>query len=595
MEDAANENDQQNQSKAPTGIEGFDVGVAGGLPRGRTSLVIGGPGSGKTIFALQTLVHGARQWGEPGIFVAFEENSRQIFANAASFGWDLPALEKDRLFFLDARMSLDTVMAGQFDLTGMLASLNAKAREMGARRIVFDSMDVLLTFLNDPVLERQEIYRVHDWLVKTGLTGILTARIATAYSAPEERYGFMQFMADCVVLLTHKLEERVALRTMRTIKYRGSSFAENELSMVIGPAGIEVSILEQLDPTYEASTERVSTGVEGLDRMLEGGYYRGSSVLISGAPGTTKSTLCGAFLEAACARGEKALYVSFDEKPGEIIRNMASVGIDLQPYIESGSLRIHSVRAHVGSADYHLMRLRALIAEGEPHCLVIDPLSAMIKAGGDVVALSMIDQLLSLTKVRGITLLLTSLLAENQPEMEATPLAVSTVADTWIHLSYVARAGERNRALTIIKSRGTAHSNQVRELILSDAGVRLTDVYTSGGEVLLGTLRWEKEEEMRAASTRREADLKHKKKHLELAEAEAQARRQAIEREIESLRHEIEQLNEGEVSARTYLGEKHEGIRHRRQGQGETSPPPSSCDELPDSEPPLVDERGEVT
>jgi circadian clock protein KaiC len=582
-------NIDQGQAKAPTGIQGFDQSTNGGLPRGRTSLVVGGPGSGKTVFALQTLVHGARQRGEPGIFVAFEENSRQIVANAASFGWDLPALERDKLFFLDARMALGTITAGKFDLAGMLASLGAKVDEMGARRIVFDSIDVLLLLLDDPVLERQEIYRVHDWLSETGLTGLVTARIGTVDPLQSERYGFMQYMADCVVLLTHRLEERISLRTVRTVKYRGASFAENEFPAVIGPAGIEVGIAEQLEPRYQASTERLSTGIDRLDSMLRGGYYRGSSALVSGAPGTAKSTLCGAFLEAACQRGERALYISFDESASEIIRNLASVNIQLGPHVESGLLQIYAVRTEARSADQHLMKLRALIAEHEPRCMAIDPLSAMIKAGGGVAAMSMAERLLGLTKSRGITLLLTSLLAGSSPEMEGTPLAISTIADTWIHLSYVVRAGERNRALTIVKSRGTAHSNQVRELILSDEGITLTDVYTAGGEVLMGTLRWEKEEEERAARAEEEADLKHRKKELALAEAEAKARIQAIQQEIEALRHEADWLNREGKALESRRGETEQDIHRLRQGD---LPTLDVEGEKLDSDPPLADRRG---
>ena len=579
------------QAKAPTGIPGFDQSTGGGLPRSRTSLIVGGPGSGKTVFALQTLVHGARQRGEPGIFVAFEENSRQIVTNAASFGWDLPTLERDKLFFLDARMALGTISAGQFDLVGMLASLGAKVDEMGARRIVFDSIDVLLLLLGDPILERQEIYRVHDWLSKTGLTGLVTARIGTVDPLQSERYGFMQYMADCVVLLTHRLEERVSLRTVRTVKYRGSSFAENELPAVIGPAGIEVGIAEQFEPTYQVSTQRISTGIERLDHMLDGGYYRGSSVLVSGAPGTAKSTLCGTFVEAACQRGERALYISFDEAASEIIRNLASVNIQLGPHVESGLLQIYAARTEARSADQHLMRLRALIDEHEPHCMAIDPLSAMIKAGGDVAAMSVAERLVGLLKSRGITLLLTSLLAGSAPETEETPLAISTIADTWIHLSYVVRAGERNRALTIVKSRGTAHSNQVRELILSHKGVTLTDVYAAGGDVLMGTLRWEKEEEKRAARAEEEALLRRRKKELALAEAEAKARIHALQGEIEALRYEAEQLDREDESLEALRGETEQDIRLLRQGGVHTLNVDS---EGLDSDPSLADRWGEA-
>ncbi|MFZ6030126.1 MAG: circadian clock protein KaiC [Chloroflexota bacterium] len=552
------------KTKAHTGIDGFDHSTRGGLPCGRTTLLLGRPGSGKTVFALQTLVNGARYWGEPGIFVAFEENSEQIFANAGSFGWDLPGLEQQKLFFLDARIALDVVPAGRFDLSGMLASLKAKADEMGAKRVVFDSIDVLLTMLNDSTLERREAYRIHDWLLETGLTGVVTARLEVVNPCGSERYGFMQFMADCVVMLDHRVDDAISLRSVRTLKYRGSEFSENELPMVIGATGIEVDVMDPPGVGYQVSTERISTGVPMLDDMLRGGLYRGSSTLITGSPGTAKSTLCGAFVEAACQRGEKALYVSFDEAGEEIVRNMASVNIRLQPYVESGLLYLHSVRTAARSADRHLMNLRTMIDGFQPLCVAVDPLSAVLKAGGALPASSMAERLLGLAKSRGITLLFTSLLAGDTPEKEATAMSISTIADTWIHLSYVSKNGERNRALSIVKSRGVAHSNQVRELILSDRGISLADVYTAGGEVLFGTLRWEKEKEMTVARLKREADLVRKKKELALAEAEAQSRLQAIQWEIDSLRYEVDELNRETLAFESVQNERQETIRSLR-------------------------------
>jgi circadian clock protein KaiC len=526
--------------KMPTGIEGLDEITGGGLPRNRTSLVVGGPGTGKTVFALQTLVNGARRWGEPGIFVAFEENSHQIIANAASFGWDLPTLEKEgRLFILDAHLSADDVPSGKFDLIGLLASLKAKADEMGAKRIVFDSLDVLLTILNDSIAERQEIYRLHDWLSQDGPTGIITFRIEAGDPLLSQHYGFMQFMADCVVLLDHHLAERVSLRELRVVKYRGSSFAENECPMVIGPQGMEVTSFGPDELEVEASTERVSSGIERLDTMLSGGYFRGASVLITGASGTAKSTLSAAFVEAACRRGEKTLYVSLDERASELVRNMSSVGIHLGPHIESGVLGVHSERTEAKSAEEHLMRIKALIREQKPRCLVIDPLSAMVKAGGRIPALGVARELVRSAEVEAITIVLTSLMERNDPLIEASEIAISTVADTWIHLSFAAQGGERNRALTIIKSRGTKHSNQVRELILSDQGVTLTDVYTAGGEVLMGSLRWEREGAKALEKERARAEIELKQRELEAAEAETLVRLEALKRQLEAQRAEL--------------------------------------------------------
>lgn len=339
-------------TKLPTGIEGFDAITGGGLPRSRTSLLIGAPGAGKTVFALQTLVNAARQSGEPGIFVAFEEDSHQIIANVASFGWDLSALEAEgKIFILDASLSSDVVQSGKFELAGMLATLKAKAKAMGAKRIVFDAVDVLLILLNDPVAERREFYRLREWLAQTDLTGILTVRLDRDNPLTADHFGFLPSLADCVVVLRQRLIERVSLRELRVVKYRGSRFAENEFPLVIGKHGIEVTGIGLDERDVEIPTDRVSSGVVRLDTMLSGGYYRGSSVLITGSPGTAKSTLSAAFAEAACVRGEKTLYISFDERAKEIVRNLSSVGIRLGPHVESGVLKMCSELSVVGQFE----------------------------------------------------------------------------------------------------------------------------------------------------------------------------------------------------------------------------------------------------
>ena len=558
-------------AKAPTGIEGLDEITGGGLPRGRTTLIVGGPGTGKTVFGLQTLVNGARQFGEPGIFVAFEERAHQVVANAASFGWDLPALEAEQLFFLDARPTADVIAAGQFDLTGLLAGLEAKGRQMGARRILFDSVDVLLSLLDDPLAERQELYRIHDWLAHSGMTGLVSARFADEPQLLSQRYGFVQFMADCVVLLSHRTRDRVSLRTLRVIKYRGSGFAEDETPLLIGPRGLEVASLGTSEMDYAVSTERVSTGVSHLDQMLQGGYYRGSSVLITGAPGTAKTSLGGAFVEAACRRGERAMLISFDQARDEIVRDLASISIELAPHLAEGRLRVRSVRTEAGSAEVHLMTLRRLIEEHEPTCVVVDPLSAMVKAGGLISALSVAQRLIHLAKTRGITLVCTSLL-DGDGQQEGTPLQVSTVADTWIQLSYHAQGGERNRALSVVKSRGTGHSDQVRELILSDEGITLADVYTAGGEVLMGTLRWEREAEQQVERERVQAQIERRRKELELAQTETEARMAIAQRELEAHHAELTELRlEQEARERTWH-ERRAGLQERRSTVRDTAP-----------------------
>jgi circadian clock protein KaiC len=531
--------------KIATGIPGFDELSHGGLPRNRTTLLRGGPGSGKTVFALQSLVNAARRRQEPGIFVAFEESTRQIVANAASFDWRLSALARHQLFFLDAKLSPEVVQSGEFDLSGMLAILKAKKEEIGAKWIVFDGIDVLLTLLQNPIAEMREIYRIRDWLTENEVNAaIITAKIDGDGSAVVN-YGFMQFMVDCVIRFERRIEHGVALHRLQITKYRGSDFVAGEFPVSFGPAGMEVDAPEPAEIRQVASSERISAGFERLDTMLGGGLFRGSSTLITGVPGTSKTTLAGKFVEAACRRGERTLFVSFDESADRIARNLTSVGIKLKPCIKTGLLRMYSGRTETIGAEDQLVKLKALIREHRPRCMVIDPISAIAKSGGLAAARAVANRFIYLAKDEKITVMVTAINEGDEPETEATDLQISTIADTWIHLSYLIRSGERNRALTIIKSRGTWHSNQVRELVLSDAGPMLADVYTAGGEVLMGTLRWEKEDEERTKKLQRRAEFDHKRGELQVAEADTRARIKALELDLERQRNELAKYSSG--------------------------------------------------
>jgi circadian clock protein KaiC len=511
-------------AKARTGIAGLDDMTRGGLPVGRVTLIEGGPGSGKTLLALRTLAHGAGVDGEPGIFVAFEESPGNIKDNIASLNWARAESWEDSVFFLDAQPSPDTVHSGGFDLGGLLAILGAKAKEMGARRIVFDAIDVLLALLPHAAARRRELYRLHHWLLAQPMTAIITAKAADAEgAAPDlEALGFLQFMVDCAITLRRDVVGGISQRSLRVLKYRGSGFTENQAPLLIGQQGIEVSYATfQPEASAAVTDERVSTGVARLDAMLEGGYHRGASILISGSPGTAKTTLCGAFAHAACQRGERTLFVSFDSPAAELIRNIGSVGIELAPYVEKGLLRCFATRSLAGSAEVHLTRIKATAREHGARCVIIDPLSALTM-DGNIYSHSVAERLIDWAKTEGITLLCTTLLGQLHHADENTPLLVSAIADTWIHLSYVVHAGERNRALTIVKSRGTGHSNQVREMLLSNDGVTLDDVYLADGEVLMGTLRWaaEREEALVRAETRAEAELQRLRLGTEAAEIE---------------------------------------------------------------------------
>jgi len=548
-------------TKTLTGIQGFDEITGGGVPRGRTTLVMGGPGCGKTVFALQALVYGAQEAKEASIFVAFEESTRQIIANAATFGWDLPALEKKKLFFLDARLSPEVVKAGEFDLIGMLTVLEAKVEEIHATRIVFDGIDVLLALLDNPAAERREIYRIRDWLLTTGLTGVITQKLGETEA--DRRYGFLQFMVDCAVVLRHQVVDGSAFRSLRVMKYRGSGFAADEFPITLTEKGLQLTHRGPAELIYAVTDERISSGLPRLDNMLQGGYHRGSNVLISGAPGTAKSTLAGLFAETACQRGERTLYVSFDEGAAQIVRNLQSVGIRLAPHQKSGLLKIFSTRTRGPNVEDQFGELRSQIQAHKPRCLVIDPLSALSAKLAHLASADAAQQFLDFLKAEGITVVNTSLM-DGLSTDEATATGISTIADTWIHVSYIVHDGERNRALTIVKSRGTGHSNQVRELRLSNEGVTLTDVFIAQGKVLMGVARWEWEQEQQAATKRIQVATELKRLQLHLAQAEAAARLQVVQTEMEARSAEMAVLVDATGSASELVTTDREVLRKMR-------------------------------
>ena len=551
--------------KVSSGIEGFDDITAGGLPLRRTTLLMGGPGCGKTVFALQMLVSGALHRGAPGIFVAFEENARRVAANAETFGWNMSKLEqRQQIFFVDACMRSDVVKVGAFDLTGLLAALEAKAVEMGAKVIVFDAIDVLLSLLDDPAAECRELYRLHEWLIAHELTGILTTKVEDNKPATAQRYGFMPFMADCAVLLSQRVADRVTVRTIRVLKYRGSPHVLNEVPFVIGPAGVEVGSANGIHPESQPFNERVSTGIERLDAMLGGGFYRGTNALITGSSGTGKSTLAGAFIAAACRRGERTLFISFDENSGDIARDLASVSIRLAPHLASGLLQMEAVRTEAASSEEHFMRIKRLIAGQKPRCVAIDPLSALARVGGELAARAVAERLIYLCRNAGITVLFTSLSEGTDPHLETTALHVSTIADSWIQISYSLRAGERNRALSIIKSRGSKHSNQLRELIFGDSGITLADPYTAGGEVLMGTLRIEKENAIRTEGERRRHQIELKRREVDLSIAKRDQQLEAAQRDLRNRSEELDTLTLAEkTSTSEYTQRQDEVVRQR--------------------------------
>jgi|JI10StandDraft_1071094.scaffolds.fasta_scaffold239638_1 circadian clock protein KaiC len=556
--------------KVLTGITGFDEITNGGLPVGRTILVRGGPGCGKTVFAMQVLVNRARDHREAGILVAFEERADQIVANAATLGWNIPALAAKKLFFVDANLSSRVDAAAEIDLTKELNLLRAYVREAGAKYIVFDGIDVLLRSLADPQAELREIYRLREWILESGLTAIITQKSGLSDDDTKQGYSILPFMADCVITLSHHVLAGSSFRNLRVTKYRGSGYLADEFPITITDTGMQVRDRGPVELLYAVTDERISTGLPRLDAMLTGGYHRASNVLISGAPGTAKSTLAGLFVEAACQRGERAMYVSFDEGATQIVRNLASVGIQLKAHEKSGLLKIYSTRTRGPNIEQQFGELRRVILEHRPTCVVIDPLSALASKLAHVASADATQMFLDFLKVNGITVVNTSLL--DGPEVgEATATGISTIADTWIHVSYVVNEGERNRALTIVKSRGTGHSNQVRELILSDTGVTLTDVYTAQGEVLMGVARWDRERSELAVQQKALRTAAIARVRLKSAQAEAAARLAVITTEIEVRAAELALLDAELTQATELRSSEDETLRKLRHADAEVA------------------------
>jgi circadian clock protein KaiC len=525
--------------KKTTGIAGFDQITNGGLPEGRLTAVIGGPGMGKSLFGLQYLLHRLRTAGERGLFVTFEEPVDRVRSNLAGLDWDFDSVPDDQLSLIDARLPADTVQAGSFDLTGLLAGLSARKAASGASNVVFDGIDLLIGSLNDEHLERRELARIDEWIREEGMSAIVTVKEYSSSEREQKRADLIQYLTDCVVRLEGALFHATFSRTLRVMKYRGSGFAANAVPMAIGQSGVEVIPAEASRGGYPVFVERVSSGVPRLDAILGGGFIRGSSILVSGAPGTAKTSLAASLVAAACVSGRKAVFVSFDESDVQIVANMKSIGVDLARHVASGHLAMVSLRSSGNSPEECFLKVWNSVQRHGPDILVVDPLSAFSDTAypfAHVIAENLID----LAKSKGITFLGTSLLGQGGGEIEISASHVSTIADTWLHVSYVVQNGERNRALTIVKSRGTAHSNQVRELALNGKGLDLVDVYAGEGKVLLGSARVEKQQEEMRTENLEEITYKRRKFELDHSIAGLKARAQEMIEELASKQREAE-------------------------------------------------------
>lgn len=461
-------------AKAPSGISGLDEITGGGLPRGRPTVVTGGPGCGKTLTALQFLVRGAEDHGEPGVFLSFEERIEDLILNAASVGFDVESLIDEGLLHLEYihidRSEMEEV--GTYDLDGLFVRLAHAIDRVGARRVALDTLDSVFSTFSDHGLLRSELRRLFGWLKEQEMTTMITGeRGETSLT----RRGLEEYVSDCVIFLDHRVQDEVLTRRLRIVKYRGSGHGTNEYPFLIDDEGVSVLPITSTRLDHPAPTEKVSTGVDGVDELLGGeGLFRGSTTLISGTAGTGKSMLGCQLVDAACSRGERALYFSFEESPQQILRNMRSVGLDLEPHLDEGLLVIESTRPSVLGLEKHLVRILRCLESFGPHVVVFDPLTALIGGGSRSAVRTLSTRLIDALKARTITALFTSLTDQGgAADLETSEVEVSSIMDTWIMLRDFEERGARRRAIFVLKSRGTAHSHRIHELQISDRGVEV--------------------------------------------------------------------------------------------------------------------------
>ena len=505
--------------KCPTGILGLDDITDGGFPQGRPTLICGGAGSGKTLIAMEFLARGALDHGEPGVYITFEERKDDLVKNFASLGLDLEELIRKKKLIIDQiQINPDDItVTGEFDLEGLFIRLGDHIDTIGAKRIALDTIEVLFSAFSNADLIRSELQRLFLWIKDRGITAIVTGEQGEKTLT---RFGLEEYVADCVITLDNRMVNQISTRRIRVVKYRGSKHGTDEYPFLISEVGITVLPITSLSLTHTASTERVSTGIERLDTMLSGkGFYRGSSVLITGEAGTGKSSLISAFIDAGCQRKERCLYFAFEESQSQIIRNMRSIGYDLQKRVDDDLLRFHAIRPTAFGLEMHLAIMTKLIHEFKPRIVVIDPISNLFSIGDEIQVRSMLMRMIDQLKSKNITSLYTNLTSEqafSQFGIESTLNHVSSLMDSWIALKTIEGNGERNRALYILKSRGMAHSNQVREFVLSDDGIQLLDVYIGSEGVLFGSAGSGQSIKDRAGKLAREQEITRKRRDLEL-------------------------------------------------------------------------------
>jgi circadian clock protein KaiC len=518
--------------KVPTGITGFDEITRGGLPKGRPALICGGAGCGKTLFAAEFLVRGAREFNEPGVFVAFEETQEELSRNVASLGFDLNQLIRQKKLFVDyVRIERSEIQeTGEFDLEGLFIRLNHAIDSIGAKRVVLDTLEALFSALQNELILRAELRRLFRWLKDKGVTAVITAERGQGALT---RYGLEEYVADCVVLLDNRVIDQITTRRLRVVKYRGSFHGGDEYPFLIGENGISVLPVTSLGLTHEVSSQRVSSGIARLDAMLGGkGFYRGSSVLISGTAGSGKTTIAAKFVEAACERKERSLYFAFEESPSQIMRNMKSVGIDLAAHVHQGLLKFHANRPAYRGLEMHLVSIHDAIKTFKPKVVVFDPLTNLSEVGTEREVKSMLTRLLDFLKMQQITSVFTSL-TSGGANLDQSEVGVSSLMDVWLVVRNIESSGERNRALYILKSRGQPHSNQVREFVLSNKGLDLLDVFVSDGEVKIGS-------DKLAEAARAQEKALVAREQVQVKKLNLERYRKTIAAQIEALKADLE-------------------------------------------------------
>jgi len=535
--------------KEKTGIPGFDEITGGGLPAGRPTLVCGSAGAGKTLFAMEFLVRGAMLDNEPGVFMSFEETDEELTKNVASLGFDLNQLIAEKKLLLDyvfiERSEIEET--GEYNLEGLFLRLGHAIDSIGAKRIVLDTLEALFSALPNEAIIRAELRRLFRWLKEKGVTAVITCERGEGTLT---RYGLEEYVADCVILLDNRVENQISTRRMRIVKYRGTSHGTNEYPFLIDENGFSVLPITSLGLTHGASTEYVSSGIHRLDNMLSGkGFYRGTSILVSGTAGTGKSTISAHFVEAACKRGERALFFGFEESQDQIIRNMRSVGIELERFVKKDLLRFQNARPSAFGLEVHLALIHKIISEYEPSVVVVDPITNFLAVGDEVQTKSMLTRLIDFFKMRQITAMFTSLTSAGN-ELEDSEVGVSSLMDAWLLVKNIETNGERNRGLYILKARGIAHSNQVREFVLTDHGIELIDAYIGAEGVLMGSARSSQvaketasQLERRLATEQKERELR-RKQHL--YEAQLLALKGQFETERDAIVRELEEAKQRE-------------------------------------------------